>query len=55
LLPYGTYIGDLSDRDKLFYDIIFAHILPATQGLISVDEAVKNINTEANAMIDAAQ
>lgn len=54
LLPYGTYIGDLTDRDKLFYDIIFTHILSATQGNISVDDAVKNINSEANAMVDGA-
>lgn len=55
LLPYGTYIGDLGDRDKLFYDIIFTHVLSATQGSISVDEAVKTINIEANAMVDAAK
>ncbi len=55
VLPYGVYFGDLTDRDKLFYDIIFTHALSAIQGNISVDEAIKNINTEANAMVDEAQ
>ena len=53
LLPLGQYIGDVTDRDQLFYEIIYPHILDAMQGAISVDEAVKLINTEANAMVDA--
>jgi multiple sugar transport system substrate-binding protein len=55
LLPKGQFIGDLTDRDTLFYDIIFTHALAATQGTETVDEAVTNINTEANAMVDNAK
>lgn len=55
LLPHGTYIGELVDRDKLFYDIIFTHVLSATQGSMSVDDAVKAIHAEANAMVDEAK
>lgn len=53
LLPYGQFIGDLTDRDQLFYEILYPHILEAMQGVITVDEAVELINTEANAMVDA--
>ncbi len=52
LLQYGQFIGDVTDRDKLFYDIIYQHILNAMQGNESVDDAVTAINTEANAMVD---
>jgi multiple sugar transport system substrate-binding protein len=53
LLPHGAFMGDVGDRDQLFYEIIYKHIIDATQGLVSVDEAVKLIQTEANAMRDA--
>lgn len=55
LLPHGQYIGDLTERDQLFYDIIYPAILEAMQGVTSVDEAATKINTEANAMVDAKQ
>jgi multiple sugar transport system substrate-binding protein len=55
LLPKGQYIGDLTDRDQLFYEIIYPHILDAMQGTVSVDDAVMAIQTEANAMVDAKQ
>ncbi len=53
LLPHGQYIGDLTDRDQLFYEIIYRHLLDAIQGTITADEAVAKIQEEANAMVDA--
>lgn len=53
LLPSGKYLGDLTDRDQLFYEIIAKHLLDAAQGTTSVDDAIKAINDEANAMVDA--
>lgn len=53
LLPHGQFIGDLTDRDQIFYEIIYPHILDALQGNITVDEAVQLIHTEANAVVDA--
>ncbi len=55
LLPYGQFIGNLTDRDKLFYDINYPTLLQAMQGVMSVDEALKKITTDANAMVDEAQ
>jgi multiple sugar transport system substrate-binding protein len=55
LLQYGQFIGNVTDRDKLFYTIIYPYALQAMQGVMSVDEAVTKINTDANAMVDAAQ
>ncbi len=55
LLPHGQYIGDVTDRDQLFYEIIYPHILDAMQGVISVDEAAGLIHSEANSMVDASQ
>jgi len=53
ILPNGRYIGDVTDRDQLFYEIIYPSILEAMQGSITVDQAVQRIHTEANAMVDA--
>jgi multiple sugar transport system substrate-binding protein len=53
LLPHGQYIGDLTDHDQLLYEIIYPHILEAMQGLASVEDTAKIIDTEANAMVDA--
>jgi multiple sugar transport system substrate-binding protein len=55
LLPHGQFIGNLTDHDKVLYDIIYPTALQAMQGVISVDEALKKINTDANAVVDAAQ
>jgi multiple sugar transport system substrate-binding protein len=55
LLPQGQYIGDLTDRDQLFYEIIYTHVLDAMQGNISAEEAAKMIHDEANAMVDASK
>jgi multiple sugar transport system substrate-binding protein len=53
LLPHGQYIGDLTNRDQLFYEIIYPHILEAMQGVLNADQAATKINDEANAMVDA--
>jgi len=53
LLPHGQFIGDLTDRDQIFYEIVYPHILDALQGVVSVDEAVTSIQTEANAVVDS--
>lgn len=55
LLPHGQFIGDVTDRDQLFYEIIGPHITDALTGVATVDEAVVAINEEANAMVDASQ
>jgi multiple sugar transport system substrate-binding protein len=55
VLPAGNYLGDLTDRDQLFYEIIQKNVNDAMQGLVTVDEAVTNIHNEANAMVDAAK
>ncbi len=52
LLPGGQFIGDVTDRDQLFYEILYPHILEAMQGVLTVDEAAELIHTEANAMVD---
>ncbi|GAB4570239.1 MAG: hypothetical protein Kow0047_23780 [Anaerolineae bacterium] len=52
ILPYGRYIGDVKDRDRLWYDIMYNHILAALQGVETVDEALTAMEQEANAMID---
>jgi len=49
LLQYGSYIGEMQDRDLVFYDIIYPYILDTLQGLMSVDEALLFIEEDANA------
>jgi multiple sugar transport system substrate-binding protein len=49
LLQYGSYIGEMPDRDLVFYDIIYPYILDTLQGLMSVDEALVLIEEDANA------
>jgi ABC-type glycerol-3-phosphate transport system substrate-binding protein len=55
LLPYGTFLGNLTDRDKLFYDIIGPAMLQALQGSMTPEEAAQTIHAQANEMVDAAQ
>jgi len=54
LLPYGVFQGDIPDPNQLEFDIIYPNLIQAIQGVISVDEAVRNIHKEANAMVDKA-
>ena len=48
LLQYGSYIGQMPDRDLVFYDIIYPYILDTLQGLMTVDEALLFIEEDAN-------
>jgi multiple sugar transport system substrate-binding protein len=54
LLPHGQYVGNVTNHDQLFYEIIYPDLLEALQGVTTVDEAAKKINTDANAMVDAS-
>lgn len=49
LLESGHYIGDMPDRDLVFYDIIYPYILDTLQGVMTVDEALMLIEEDANA------
>ncbi len=52
LLPYGSYLGDMPDRDLVIYDIVYPHLLNALQGLETVDEALEAMDAEANATFE---
>jgi len=54
LLPKGRFIGDVTDRDKLFFEIWHPRIMEAMIGTKTVDEAAVTIHKEANAIVDAA-
>ena len=55
LLDAGQYQGNLTDPDQLAYEIVYPNILAAIQGSQTAQETADKINTEANAMVDAAQ
>jgi multiple sugar transport system substrate-binding protein len=48
VLPNGRFVGQLPDRDLLYYDIAYAHILNTLQGGETVDEALRAMEKEAN-------
>ncbi len=50
-LEYGRYIGNMPDRDQVFYNIIHQHILNVFQGIETVDDALKAIDEETNATL----
>lgn len=52
LLPYGQYIGNMTDRDRFFYQIAYPAILQALQGSLSAEEAAQLIHKQANEMVD---
>ena len=54
LLPDGEYLGNVTDRDKLFYEIIYPAVLQALQGSMSAEEAAQTIQAQANEMVDTA-
>ncbi len=49
ILPYGSYLGSMPDRDLIIYEIVFPHILNVLQGVETVDEALEMMDAEANA------
>ena len=48
LLPNGQYVGNLPDRDLLWYEIAYPHLLSALQGSETIDDALANMEREAN-------
>jgi multiple sugar transport system substrate-binding protein len=54
ILGDGQYQGDLTDAGQLEMEIIYPNILDALQGLQTAQDAAKNIDDQANAMVDAA-
>ena len=48
VLPNAQFVGQLPDRDKLYYDIIYNHGLAALRGDESIPEALQAMETEAN-------
>ena len=52
ILPYGTYLGSMPDRDLVIYEILYPHILSTLQGVETVDEALEMIDDEANATFE---
>jgi multiple sugar transport system substrate-binding protein len=48
VLPYGQYMGAMPDRDLLWYDIMYPHILNVLQGAETVDDALSAMEQEAN-------
>ncbi|QPC83380.1 extracellular solute-binding protein [Phototrophicus methaneseepsis] len=51
-LEYGQYIGEMPDRDLVFYDIIYPTILDTLQGMLSVEDALIYIEEDANASFE---
>ena len=48
VLPNAEFVGQLPDRDKLYYDIIYNHGLAALRGDESIPDALQAMETEAN-------
>jgi maltose-binding protein MalE len=48
ILPNGRYVGNLPDRDLVWYDIAYPHLLAALQGTETVDDALAAMEQEAN-------
>ncbi len=51
-LQYGRYVGEMPDRDLLFYDIIYPYVLDTLQGLMGVEDAVALMEEDANLMFE---
>jgi multiple sugar transport system substrate-binding protein len=52
LLPYGSYLGNMPDRDLVVYEIVYPHLLLTLQGVETVDEALEAMDAEANATFE---
>jgi multiple sugar transport system substrate-binding protein len=48
ILPHGQYMGAMPDRDLLWYDIMYTHIINMLQGVESIDDALSGMEQEAN-------
>jgi multiple sugar transport system substrate-binding protein len=53
VLPFGRYVGNLQDRDFVWYQVVANHITECMQGVRSVKDTMKLMNDEANAQIDS--
>jgi multiple sugar transport system substrate-binding protein len=53
VLPFGRFVGNLQDRDFVWYNVVATHITECLQGQRSVDETMQLMHDEANAMIDS--
>ncbi|MBA3764732.1 MAG: hypothetical protein H0X05_04395 [Actinobacteria bacterium] len=48
ILEHGQYVGNLPDRDLLWYEIAYPHLLSVLQGGESVEDALAAMESEAN-------
>jgi multiple sugar transport system substrate-binding protein len=53
VLPYGRFVGQLQDRDFVWYNVVQTRITEALQGKTTVKECLATMDKEANAMIDS--
>ncbi len=53
ILPYGKYMGNVTDRDQLFYEIIETNLTAALDGTITPEQAAAAIHQQANDMVDS--
>ncbi|MCS7222828.1 MAG: extracellular solute-binding protein [Anaerolineae bacterium] len=53
VLPYGRYVGNLQDRDFIWYNVIATRLVETMQGQHTVQEVLAIMHEEANAMIDS--
>jgi multiple sugar transport system substrate-binding protein len=53
VLPFGRFVGDLQDRDFVWYNVVATRLTETLQGQHTPAEAVVLMNEEINAMIDS--
>lgn len=53
LLPNGAYLGNVTDRDQLFYEIIAKNLTDALTGAVTPEQAAAAIQKQANEMVDS--
>ncbi len=52
ILPYGKWIGYLGDRNRVFVDGFYNHIMEVIRGEKTVKEACRDLNSFLNGVID---
>jgi multiple sugar transport system substrate-binding protein len=53
VLPFGRFVGDLQDRDYVWYNVLATRLTETLQGQHTAQEVCKIMNDECNAMIDS--
>ena len=53
VLPFGRFVGDLQDRDFVWYNVVQARLTETLQGQHTPAEVVTLMNEEINGMIDS--